>query len=301
MLLPGRILFRRYSVGSESDGTLFVSATDGSHEQRAATPGAGESLENPVWAPGGGLLYTQVGPGDSQRMVLSTGGRTTRLTAGLPTRGSGPFVPGLDSQGVFSPDGQLIAYQHGSGTVANDQLQFDDIWLMDAMGGHRRSLTHGAAYSGDRDGLAWSPDGTRLVFSLSVSATGTPANGHALFIIDADGTNLRRLTPWNLGAGGPPDWSSRDLVAFRAVQDDESGIGNFFTIHPDGSRLQQVTHFTDTVVSHKVSFSPDGQWIAFSRSVPSGGADVYIASVDGKQLHPVTQTPETESSPDWGP
>ena len=172
---------------------------------------------------------------------------------------------------------------------------------MDPDGRHARNVTHGAPYAGDNTAPAWSPDGTRLVFARLVAWNATPPYGRALFIINADGTNLRRLTPWNLGAGGPPDWSTNDLIAFRAVQNDESGIGNFFTINPDGTGLSQVTHFADTVISHKVSFSPDGQWIAFARTGTAGGSDLYIASIDGQRIYPVTQTPEVESSPDWGP
>ena len=44
------------------------------------------------------------------------------------------------------------------------------------------------------------------------------------------------------------------MIVFRAVEDDEAGKGNFYTIHPDGTGLTQVTQFTDTVISHKVAF-----------------------------------------------
>ena len=301
-VLPGLIAFRRYSIGSESDGTLFSIATDGSHERLLVKPPAGTSLEDPDWAPGGGLLYSRIGMADTethQLVLAGPGGRHPRLLN--PTSpGTLPDGDAAD-RGVFSPDGRSIAYVRGSGKVTNDQLQHVDIWISDADGSHRRNLTKGASYSADRNGVAWSPEGSRLVFSLAMSASGSPANGLALFVINADGSGLRRLTPWKLGAGGPPDWSSHDLIAFRAVDDEESGIGNFFTIRPDGTHLTQVTHFADTVVSHKVSFSPDGRWIAFARSDSAGANDIYIASIDGKHVYPVIQTHETESSPDWGP
>ncbi len=307
---PGRIAFRRYSVGSDSDGTLFSSATDGSDERLLVEAAAGESLEEPDWAPGGGVLFTRyqdVGTeGELNRLVLLDPDKTDLqvLTSGEPATETSRD---LAKRGVFSPDGRHIAFQHDGGDVkeyadgSGSQLQHVDIWISDADGSHARNLTKGPAYSGDRDGVAWSPDGTRLVFSLWVAGHGTPAGGLALFVINADGTGLRRLTPWELGAGGPPDWSSDDLIGFRAVEDEESGVGNIFTIRPDGSELTQLTHFTDTVVSHKVSFSPDGRWIAFGRSGTGGANDIYIASIDGKHVQPVTQTPEEEGSPDWGP
>ena len=75
-VLPGLIAFRRYSVGSESDGTLFSIATDGSHERLLAKPPAGTSLEEPDWAPGGGLLYSRIGMADTETHQLVLAGPT---------------------------------------------------------------------------------------------------------------------------------------------------------------------------------------------------------------------------------
>lgn len=79
------------------------------------------------------------------------------------------------------------------------------------------------------------------------------------------------------------------------------GVGDRepFTIHPDGTGLHQVTHFVDTVISHKVGFSPDGKWIVFGKGEPAGAGDVFLCKTDGTDLHPVTQTPLEDSSPDW--
>jgi len=83
------------------------------------------------------------------------------------------------------------------------------------------------------------------VYARSNASASKPAGGRALFIIDLDGSHERQLTPWSAGADGTPDWSSTNLIVFRAVADEESGNGNFFTVHPDGTALTQITHFTD--------------------------------------------------------
>ena len=130
---------------------------------------------------------------------------------------------------------------------------------------------------------------------------GLPPDGRALFTVDLDGSHERQLTPWLVGADGTPDWSSTNQIVFRAVADEESEIGNFFTVHPDGTALTQITHFTDTVISHKVGFPPDGQWIVVAKAATSGSNDVFTAKADGSDLPPVTNTPQADSSPDWGP
>ncbi|MEO5661888.1 MAG: hypothetical protein ABIR39_01275 [Nocardioides sp.] len=305
--LPGRIVFRRYSDASGTSASLFTSNTDGTDERRLTQSAPGVDDEDPEWSlDGKSVLFTRfTGMGTAHEIrslmtVVVDGSRPTHLTRGTPNHGT--TVTGIDDFAAYSPDGQRIAYQHGEGKVTNGELQHVDIWTMDADGSNRVNLTHGASYSGDRGGVAWSPDGNRLVFTLLLTAAGKPAGGLALFIINADGTGLHRLTPWSLRAGGTPDWSTRsDTIVFRAVEDEETGIGNFFSMHPDGSGLTQLTHFEDTVISHKVKFSPDGRWIVFARTGVEGENDVYLAAADGTHVHPVTSTPEVDGGADWSP
>jgi len=172
---------------------------------------------------------------------------------------------------------------------------------MDADGKHQHAITKLAPYSGDEGGQQWSPDGTRLVFAITNSSVSTPDGGRALFVINADGSGICQLTPWSLGAHGIPDWSLKsNLIVFRAVADEEAGTGNFFTIHPDGTRLTQITHFENTVISHKVGFSPDDGWIVFGKAA-DGHVHVFIARVDGTDETPLTTGPWEDSSPAWGP
>lgn len=311
----GQIVFRRYFDASETSGALFTSATDGSGEQQITDPPASAVDDDPDWSPDGTRLlftrYGDLGTDHESHRLFTVSSDGTGLTPLSPdVSGHDGFVDGADNTGVFSPDGSRIAfkYEHGhvasGGThgipVGSDQLEFSDIVVMDADGGNRHQVTNYATYSGDSGGVAWSPDGTKLVYARFNSGAADPPNGLALFIIDVDGSNQRQLTPWDLGAGGTPDWSpATDLIVFRAVVNEESGVGNFFTIHPDGTALTQITDFTSTVISHKVGFSPDGLWIVFAKRGTNGAIDVFIAKADGSSVRPVTNTAQADSSPDW--
>jgi TolB protein len=300
-LVPGRIAFRRYFDGTESTGAIFTSGTDGSGERQVTDPPALTLDDEPNWAPDGTrVLFTRsADPGtdqESQRLfTVSSDG--SGLTAVSPKNPSGFGY----NAGAFSPDGKYIAAGTYHGDVKGGQIQFSEIVVMDADGSHRHEVTKFPAYSGDAGGVAWSPDGKRLVFARSNAGATKPDGGRALFIMDADGSHQRQLTPWTVGAGGTPAWSSKtNLIAFRAVADEEAGIGNFFTIHPDGTSLTQVTHFTDTVISHKVAFSADGKWIVFAKETSPGNNDIFIAKIDGTDMGAVTNTPLADSAPDWG-
>jgi Tol biopolymer transport system component len=54
-------------------------------------------------------------------------------------------------------------------------------------------------------------------------------------------------------------------------------------------------------ISHKVSFSPDGAWLAFASSDPGKANDLDAVRVDGTGLHRIATTTPEESGPAWGP
>jgi Tol biopolymer transport system component len=135
---------------------------------------------------------------------------------------------------------------------------------------------------------------------IAVTATARcPTNPSSRRQANADGTHLHQLTPWSAMAGGVPDWSrATNLIAYRSAPE-ESGIGNFFTIRPDGSGLTQVTHLQDTVISHQIGFSPDGRWLVFSMAPAGGTNQLTVAAVDGSSLREVTKSTLAVSCTDW--
>lgn len=301
---PGRIVFRRYGDNAGTPAGLFIASPDGTGERRLTTAPAGAVDGAPDWSPNGrSVLFNRIldegstAEGHQLLQVHADGTGLVPLTTACPP---GDVVCGFDDGGAYSPDGRMVAYAHGGGGVEHDQLRQFDIYITDVSGGKPRRVTHMPPFAGDVGGVRWSPNGKQLLFA--VDQPSKPSGGRALFIVNADGTGMHRITPWALGAGGIPDWTAHgNLIVFRAVVDEESGKGNFFTIHPDGTGMTQVTHFEATTISHQVGFSPDGRWITFARRATADAGDVFIARVDGTDLRSVTATTLDDSSPDWAP
>ena len=78
-------------------------------------------------------------------------------------------------------------------------------------------------------GHSWAPSGTRLTVQRRIG------NRRAVFVIDADGTHPRRLTPWAL-RGGEPDWSpgGGSGSCSTSNQDGPASVSaNLYTVRPD--------------------------------------------------------------------
>jgi TolB protein len=250
--------------------------------------------DQPDWSPDG----TKIAFGH----CVPSGCETWTMNAdGSEAKRIGPKEESSDP--AWAPDGETLAVNLAFGPVENDTIKFSQLVLIDSRTGRMiRRLDATAPFSGDTGQAGWSPDGTQIVFSRLNSSTGSPPGAGAVFVVSADGTGLRRLTPWSLDGGDHPVWSpDGKLILFRAVQGEEGDYGNLYTIHPDGTGLHQLTDYDSTTMVLSYSFSPDGRWITFAKTGESGEPDVFLMRADGSDVHPVTQTEPWDSAPDWGP
>jgi TolB protein len=311
----GKIVYRQYLNEDNSSAAIFVMNSDGTDKVQLTRPAKDEIDENPDWSPDGSqiIFNRHLGEGTSteshQLVIMATNGSGQRaLTPGEPLSSSSGAA--FDDSGSFSPDGTEIAYVHAGGSVnGNGELEHSNIYVMDLDGKNARPITDLPAYGGDCDGPHWSADGKQLVYSFFDANQPKLTADRALFIVNADGSGTRQLTDWSLDASGVPDWSaSTNLIAFRSVPNEESGVGNFFTIRPDGSDLTKVTGFADTNIGHKVSFSPDGKSIVFGFE-NDGVVEVATAPLPdpvtkvilGSAVRILTTSSNASSAADWSP
>jgi WD40 repeat protein len=191
--------------------------------------------------------------------------------------------------GDVSPDGRRIALE---GFSVNGDSPLDGLYTVRARdGGDLERLT-----SGGVDGVPnYSPDGSRLVFFRARNGI-HPDGAGALFVVDADGSNLERITPWGaafLGQRWSPDG---EWIVFQRP------FGELYLVHPDGSDLHRVpVELPPGTGISQPSWSSDGAWIVFSLT---NGQTATIAAVrpDGTDLRRVTAPDGTDQTlPDWRP
>jgi Tol biopolymer transport system component len=237
----GQIAFVRLGVDADpSAGSVLVVSPDGTGERQPAPTPAGFTDDRPDWAPDGALIvFQRCGAGACALWRMRPDG--TVLERLGPGRGP-----------AYSPDGRRIAFIRKGLFVARADL------------GHATRIVKANAAIGQPDEVAWSPTGRQLAFAgVKSTTTFGAATGRAVYIVGANGSGVRRLTPWSLAAGGRLDWSpdGRDLL-FRSFADRVGGIGSsLYTIHPDGTALHRLTRLGRVFGG---SYSPDGAWIVFA-------------------------------------
>jgi TolB protein len=146
------------------------------------------------------------------------------------------------------------------------------------------------ARSPDVDGPAWSPDGKRIAFSAR--GDGQPGDDRDIYVMNADGSDVRRLTslPGNdVGPSWAPD-GTRIVFGHREPNSDDGGLS---IVNADGTGLQALTTATGRTPSdYAPDWSPAGDKIAFVNS-----SAVWVMKSDGRGRKRIV--PGTD--PSWSP
>jgi TolB protein len=296
----GSIAFRRYLGPDRTKGTIYVANPDGSGERQISNPPRGKTDDYPDFASDGSFVaFQRCGTFCHVYTVRTDGTGLRNLWPGC-RRGQRPPRCSEAAYPAISPDRTRIAFEHPFGRIIGDQITHVGIYTMGVDGSDVRRVTLPPRLAAVDQEPQWSPDGSKIVF-VRKNATARPAGGQAIFVVNADGTGMRRITPWKLRAGDGPDWSpDGSEILFRSPQTEDFTHSNFFAIHPDGTGLRQITHARPSTKIYSASFSPDGQSITFGMTGVAGNADVYTMNADGSGITPLTRTRRWDSAPDWG-
>ena len=152
----------------------------------------------------------------------------------------------------------------GTGEIAfaSDRSGIPQIYLSDLSGKSVQPVTNVA------DGAcqpSWAPDGKRLVFVSPCKArldlSDPPPVNTALFIINADGSNLTPL-PTSLGGDFEPAWSpDGKRIAFTSMRD---GYMQIYSINLEDQSVTRLTNTSSDVFARQPAWSPFNNQIAYA-------------------------------------
>jgi Tol biopolymer transport system component len=185
----------------------------------------------------------------------------------------------------FSADGRQIAFLNRIGDEPAS------IWVMGNNGEEPRQLY---AADGAIVALAWSPDGGRIAFNKSVGAT----FAYEVFLLDVQdpGSPPVQVSRGLSDIGGSVAWSpdQQYLVLFAGP----AAAREIYRLSVADGSLTQLTHGGNNA---SPAYSPDGQFIVFNSLRNAGQADLYIMRADGHSTRQLTDFPEPDWQPKWGP
>ncbi len=221
---------------------------------------------------------TEVSPGNGALYIANSDGSGLRQLHGGSTYYSRPR---------WSPDRRRIAFSRSAlGTGVSGVF----VIAVDGPGGLVRLA----------DGFdpAWSPDGSRIAF-----ASRAPTGGFGIHVMNADGSDIRRLTspndPSQCSEGSSandlkPDWSpdGQKILFERQIHVDDGDDGlefdcgldgwgyvpNVYLVNADGTGVRRLRPLPWTTEDMDPAWAPDGHSIAFA--VISPGRGLYIIDKD---------------------
>lgn len=120
-----------------------------------------------------------------------------------------------------------------------------------------------------------------------------------LYLIDATGSDLRRLTQ-SPGDDWSPAWS-RDArqIAFTSSRDaTAAGMHNIYIMDADGSNVRRLTY--NLAWDEYADWLPDGSRIAFVTTADNN-AEIFVAPTYGGDAQRLTFTSWNERNPAWSP
>ena len=248
--------------------------------------------------------------GDTQRISPGTGKTTC---AWIHPQGDRVLFASTQEDPDAKLEQQQELEQRASGKerrYAWDYDLFYDIYEYDLAGRTYRPLTREKGY--DAEG-SWSPDGSLIAFASNRSAYEQqltaeqqkafeldPAWANEIYLMNADGSNVRRLTTTPGYDGGPFFSPDGKRICWRRFAEN-GATAEVMTMNIDGSDQRQLTKLG--AMSWAPYFHPSGRYLIFTTN-RHGFANFELYLVDAEAQHEpvrVTHTPGFDGLPVFSP
>ncbi len=284
----GQVLF--YRSARQGSGNLFLMNTKGKGITQLGYSGSRPD-HYPNWSPNGELItFESYRKGGWRVWIMNSDGtEARRVLQGRTGIRSYEFDPSFSSDGqkvYFASDGDIY-------TVAIDGSALENI----------TNTPNEFEYSPYE-----SPGGAKLVF----------VSEGQIFIMDLATKTRKKLSQGSATIDYAPTWSpdGRRILFYS----DESGSFELYTMTSDGQDRSFLLNKTEmdkldfrkqsfvdawdnnwgATDQYKASFSPDGQYIAFSREV-GGVRKIFISQSDGHNIRQITFGNSHDGFPVWRP
>ena len=272
-----------------ADGTQFI--------YQAEMPG------NPFYQ----IYLLNLESGESNR--VSTGVGLTTCAWIHPTLDRIMYASTHEDPNALAKQAEELAIR-ASGEVRPYGWDYDpsyEIYAADSDGSNLVNLTHAAGY--DAEG-SYTPDGRTILFASNREAYARPLSKVEqglldddasyfmdLYVMDADGSNVKQLT-FSPGYDGGPFYNAEGTKILWRRFNPDGNSAEIWTMDADGSNQRQLT--ANGMVNWGPYYHPSGAYIIYSSNVlghanfelfmidPEGSSDpIRVTNTDGTDILPV--------------
>lgn len=163
-----------------------------------------------------------------------------------------------------------------------------DIFTVPIEKGPVRNLTHSS--NANDKWPRWSPDGSQIAFISDMSGE------EEVYLIAQDGSKpAERITRDGKAMRYPPEWSADGKMIAFSDKD-----GRVYVITLADRKVTEIAKSNRGMVLD-YTWSPRGNYLAFSMNDPNGFSSVYIWNAGDQKLRRVTEELFNEGNPSWDP
>lgn len=253
-------------------GQIYIMNADGSNP--VALTNTERTNYGAAWSPDGTkIVFASERDGDTEVYVMNADGSDPTNLTNNPE--------GYDSGAEWSPDGKYLAYFTGMKKPETEEYQPPgspyrywnaDIFIMNMETGEKFQVTNS-----DTDDIypTWSNDGTRLAF------TSIRDGNLEIYIINADGTGLRRITNTPSRENAAKWLPGDEYLTYTANIGEGEEPSNNFVVNIETGEITQITP-TSEIIYFGFDVSPDNQSMIFSaftkdeEAFRGERADIYL-------------------------
>lgn len=277
----GKIVF---VSDKDGDSEIYVMNSDGSQQTRLTDNSYLD--DSPQWSPDGKKIVFISDRVKSQSIFArdifimdADGSNQIRITNNFSNES--PMTP------QWSPDGKKILFYDTIGYDINLDRPISEIYVINIDGTDLTRLTHNNLGVIDPK---WSPDGTKIVYSLHDYGVGN------IYVINADGTGETRLT-FNHRYNINPEWSpDGGTIAYMSSISD--GFYDIYTIKPDGTDETRITK--DAYSNGLSDWSPDGSKLTYTYNDDETNESICFVDINSKIVNCLKNL-DWDENPKWSP